>query len=556
MPRAVQLNAALRGREGDWVFIGVPKWKEDADGVIYPPVWSYPNFDPDPTQVPNVYAHELAREDYALISTPALSDTDVSVEYKCTWSAVAHGGIVFRALDSARCYVLDIQDLYRKGQYYEYTLWKQDATGYREKLASAMAPHSIVPEHVLQAGAKTRADWEEATPDWVTVRVQASGTYMRVSVDGAVLFDVRNRSYQAGCVGLATRGAVYFRNLRVSGVPAQLPGQWSAHEGELPRFTYPGGKQAEGFNAYPVVCGTRDGATLVAWGHTPIERRTWGAQMIVLTRSDDGCRTWSPLRPIFDAPGARCAPRSLFEYRDGALSCILQIPPRDVVIVSRDGGRTWSEPRELLIAGKPLVKPQWLYSPMMRLSDGTVVMCGYDADVVSGGDEGSNADRLDRSFLLRSGDDGYTWEAPTYFDPANFDHNECMVAETAPGKLVAFMRTLAAPYMWTSRSQDGGKTWTPLVQSNVAGECPYLLRHSSGALVMASRGSGTFVKLSFDGGESWPGQWRISPASAMVGMTELPDGRVFIAMHEGYRVPGYVRGQTFRVTPNGPVAAD
>jgi hypothetical protein len=183
-------------------------------------------------------------------------------------------------------------------------------------------------------------------------------------------------------------------------------------------------------------------------------------------------------------------------------------------------------------------------------------MCGYDAEVVPGGDEGCNADRLDRSFLLRSGDDGRTWEAPVYFDPTNFDHNECMVAEASPGKLVAFMRTLAAPCMWTSRSQDGGKTWTPLVQSSISGECPYLLRHSSGALIMASRGSGVFIKLSFDGGESWPGEWRISPASAMVGMTELADGRVFIAMHEGYRVPGYVRGQTFRVTPNGPIAAD
>lgn len=86
MSKAVQVNAAMRNREHDWTFIGVPRWKEDADGVIYPPVWSYPNFDPDPTRVPDVYAHELGREDYAFISTPALSDTDVSVEYKCTWS--------------------------------------------------------------------------------------------------------------------------------------------------------------------------------------------------------------------------------------------------------------------------------------------------------------------------------------------------------------------------------------------------------------------------------------------------------------------------------------
>lgn len=37
----------------------------------------------------------------------------------------------------------------------------------------------------------------------------------------------------------------------------------------------------------------------------------------------------------------------------------------------------------------------------------------------------------------------------------------------------------------------------------------------------------------------------------MIGMVEMGDGRVMVAMHEGYRVPGYIRGQFFRVTPEG-----
>jgi len=189
---------------------------------------------------------------------------------------------------------------------------------------------------------------------------------------------------------------------------------------------------------------------------------------------------------------------------------------------------------------------------MVRLINGTVVMCGYEADSTHGA---TNADRLDRSLLFRSTDDGYTWDEPIYFDENNFDHNECMVAEVEPGRLVAFMRTLRATYMWASTSEDGGQTWTPLVSSNVSAECPYLLRHRSGTLVMASRGCGTFVRLSFDGACSWTEEFRISPASAMVGMTEMADGRVLIIMHEGYRVPGYIRGQFFRITLDGPVAA-
>jgi photosystem II stability/assembly factor-like uncharacterized protein len=193
---------------------------------------------------------------------------------------------------------------------------------------------------------------------------------------------------------------------------------------------------------------------------------------------------------------------------------------------------------------------------MMRLSDGSAVMSWYKNETVPGGQFGSNADALNWSLLLRSTDDGYTWEAPIYLDKTNFDHNECAVAEVEPGKLVAFMRTLSSPFMWTSTSEDYGKTWKPLVQSNVSAECPLMLRHSSGTLVMASRGCGTFLKLSYDKGRTWTKTFRISPASAMLGMVEMADGRVLIAMHEGYRIPGYIRGQFFRVTPDGPAAAE
>ena len=106
--------------------------------------------------------------------------------------------------------------------------------------------------------------------------------------------------------------------------------------------------------------------------------------------------------------------------------------------------------------------------------------------------------------------------------------------------------------MWTSTSEDGGQTWTPLVQSDLSAECPVLLRHRSGALILRSRGNGTFLRLSFDQGRTWTRAYRTSPASAMMAMVEMSDGRVLNVMHEGYRVPGYVRGQFFRVTPDGP----
>jgi len=42
----------------------------------------------------------------------------------------------------------------------------------------------------------------------------------------------------------------------------------------------------------------------------------------------------------------------------------------------------------------------------------------------------------------------------------------------------------------------------------------------------------------------------------MMAMVEMSDGRVLNVMHEGYRVPSVMRAQYFRVTPDGPVAAE
>ncbi len=246
-----EVDARLAGHEGDWTFVGDPSWTEDRLGVMYPPVWSNPRFDADPALVPDHYAHPLAREDYAFLSAHPLSDTDVSVDFWCPYGSVLHGGIVFRAADSARCCVLDLADLGRKGQAYELSLWAQDGSGFRREIAKGTAPHSIVSERIVQRGARTREDWVASSPDWVTVRVQASGTFVRVSMDGAIVFDVRGGIPAVGCVGLVARGAVKFRNLKVRGVPADLQPPWSRHEGELPRFFLPGGEQAGGFQRVP-----------------------------------------------------------------------------------------------------------------------------------------------------------------------------------------------------------------------------------------------------------------------------------------------------------------
>ena len=299
---------------------------------------------------------------------------------------------------------------------------------------------------------------------------------------------------------------------------------------------------------------------MVCWTHAETGRPDGDREYtIVVSRSGDNGVTWTTPALLFGPTSAgKCVPTSVFAHTDGTLSCLVSAPEKPGAewrtprfVRSRDGGETWKVEEELLVAGRSLAPYTSAYSPMGRLSDGTVVMTGYEWKPAPGTQGRTSAERLDRSLLFRSSDDGYTFGEAVYFDQTNFDHNECMVAEVEPGTLVAFMRTLRAPTMWMSRSNDSGKSWDPLRPSDVSGECPYLVYHSSGTLIMFNRGEGSFVRLSTDRGASWSEQYRISPCSAMIGMTEVGDGLMMIVMHEGFRTPGYIRGQIFRIAREG-----
>ena len=550
------------GADGRWVYLGDPGWRTGEDGVVYPPVFADPRFDRGDDEVPDLYAHPLAREDYAILADLPLEDTDIAFDYTCPYGSVLHGGVVVRAGGGMCGYVLDLMDMGRKAQAYEVVLWLQDESGYRRRLGRAQVPHSIVPERINQRGTPTRFLWDHSAPEWMRFRVQASGSALRVSADGQIVLELRDDHFTAGCVGLVARGSVYFRNVEICGYPVENGPAWRPPaSSEIPAFFYPGDPQPQGFNAYPVVCRAPDGVVLAAWAHNPERAHGGGRPTAVLTRSADAGVTWTAPRPVWQGACHHFVPTSLFAHGDGSLTLLAttapdpDTPSRCKRLRSADGGRTWSAPQDLVVAGRPLNDRPFVnpYSPVQRLADGTVVMTLYEADDTRGH---QNDVRRDRALLVRSDDDGHTWaEEPIYLAPDNFDHNECMVAEVGSGELVTFMRTLRAPFMWTSRSADGGRTWAPLRQSDIGAECPCLLAHSSGALVLGSRGLGVFLRISRDGGQTWGETWRVSPMSAMMCMVELADGRILLIGHEGYRMPGNIRGQYIELTPEGPRAA-
>ena len=546
----VSLEPRLEGDHGSWTFIGSEDWSQDSQGVLFSPVWN---------QRKARYGDLLKREDFAFPSKEVLTNTDLSLEFQTFYWSVTNLSIIVRAQDDRRFYCVQFNDMGRKGSSYAVRLYVQDGSGYRREIASGFAPHPGLPERWVQRGPRPE-EWGEATPGWMKARVQAEGNRIRVFMDGKQVLEARDETYGAGRAGVMARGPVKMRCLSLQGRRSRLDSPWSAAGEEHPRYfyPYPDPDKVYGDNqTYPGVCRTAGGDLLV-WMSVNGDPHRFNDFLLV--RSRDEGRSWGEPVLVEKLPdGGR--PGFFFGHRDGRLSCLYTYGWKSEVAgpkvaFSKDEGRTWTPALPLEVSGKPLyaaaregeIGP---YSPITRYSDGTLLQFYNHVQTVAGGSVESNAERRDRSLAIRSTDDGRTWTGPYYLDPENFDSNECMGVECSDGSIVAFARTLRAPFMWMSRSGDKGLTWSRQAPSDCTGECPQLLRHSSGVLIMGSRGAGIFMKTSVDEGRSWSRETRVSLCSGMMGLTEMKDGRVLVVFHEAYRTPTRIRGHYMRVNADG-----
>jgi hypothetical protein len=155
--------------------------------------------------------------------------------------------------------------------------------------------------------------------------------------------------------------------------------------------------------------------------------------------------------------------------------------------------------------------------------------------------------RQRQAVLFHSLDDGYTWGGPISVDQEQLDTSEPVIAEYPDGRLQMLARPAKAAAMWTSLSNDRGRTWTPPEPTGYTGTYPVVLNHSSGAVLM---GSARELRVSVDGGKTWSPTHDIG-VTGMMGVAELPDGRILMVYHTGYFVPGRIRAQLLRITPEG-----
>jgi len=563
----MRVDTALAGREKEWTFVGRRSWREKA-GVLYPPVYCNPLFDRG-EQMPPEYYCEYARLEYAYPTTEVFSDVDARITFEQRYAYKKSCGIVLRAIDSVRFYAVEAVDMGRKGHDYRVSLILHDGRGYLTEIACGYAPHSVQADAVIHGRITDRRMWEASSPDPATLRVVTEGPKIKVLMDGRELFTAEDSTFRAGASGIFAMGPVRILDYRLDGTPAGAAVEpW--HIVNEPRlFFYPVPDNAvEGYHGSPVLTRSTKGEIILTFfqgkagppgSAAGVRGNTVG---VAFTTSADDGRTWSSPKIAYrkegySAHGGYC----IYPHEDGRWTLLMcglervadeQHSPegRIVSLESTDRGETWSEPREMILGGKPASSYEMrlrAYSPILRLSDSTLIQSWY---WYSGSDE----ERRARSFVIKSPDDGRTWSAPIFIDNTEFDTNECAIAEVEPGHLVAFMRTLRARNMWRSESRDYGQTWTALVQSTLSATCPLLMARG-GALVLAARnGGGNMVTISFDSGHTWT-KPRIILVGGMGSMIGLSDGRFLLAAVTWWGNPARIRAHVFRLTAYGPEPA-
>lgn len=239
---------------------------------------------------------------------------------------------------------------------------------------------------------------------------------------------------------------------------------------------------------------------------------TWGDENILMcsvTHSPEQYDGWDP----------RAADKPHYKIRTplsmGLRELWKTLPKEELerqsfVRVSHDNGKTWSEKRNA-----PVFAP---HGPTM-LEDGGILYIGRKFDLSR-----TNYDIL----AYVSYDEGVTWEYLSKLPyPDNFTDellSEPYAIRLKNGDILAAVRSESTAIwparetlkIYTTRSSDGGKTWSEPQLLDLHGAPPHMLEHSSGAVILAysrrKEPMGEYVRISKDNGVTWSKDFRISSA--------------------------------------------
>lgn len=177
-------------------------------------------------------------------------------------------------------------------------------------------------------------------------------------------------------------------------------------------------------------------------------------------------------------------------------------------IHSKDNGKTWSEPYYVETAGMPFLNVEGPTDAPIEMPDGSIVMgiIGYNF----------KGDPKNRSaVMLKSTDKGKTWKYLSTIagDPGGRlgGFMEPGIVRTKSGRIVAGLRNHGPDQaIWTTYSDDDGKTWAPVKQTEMIGHPADLIELSDGRLMISygirtphDKPAGVRACFSTDKGETW-----------------------------------------------------
>jgi hypothetical protein len=337
---------------------------------------------------------------------------------------------------------------------------------------------------------------------WHTAKVVCKGPHIAIYLDDQPITEVDDDTFLLGRVGLrAGQGKIAFDDVEVEGAAATLQKEWTVmpeslvqDETDVPRLEAAERVVAvRGGGYFPVLIKLQDGrlGAVIRGGdaHVGIKGRLdW-------IESSDGGRTWSEPRVIVDSEWDDRNP-AMGQMADGTIVMAyaearsydaqgnfgIQFGPYVFYyVVSKDGGKTWSEKRPLF--NGPLGIGSSPYGKIIVLKDGTALMSQYgDRNPEYAGPVQLPEQAPEIVGVVRSHDNGETWEDFSVLSTAG--HNETSLLEMPDGSLIAMMRTDSGA-VDQAVSTDGGRTWSEPVRITRDGQHPAdIIRLQSGALLM------------------------------------------------------------------------